>query len=148
MWTAQVAKGVWGGAWNVMMSQLAPRSSSGAYTRPESGFRHRIEEGGRFPPEAGRYYLYAALSCPWAHRALLLHSLKGLEGAVPLCVAVPGEAGLWEFRPRAEGGGGSQVAPTLDRWRGYSTVRQVYESQEGGYDGRCTVPMLWDSKTR
>jgi hypothetical protein len=30
----------------------------------------------RFPPEKGRYHLYAALTCPWAHRTLIVHALK------------------------------------------------------------------------
>ena len=48
-----------------------PRAdASGEFKRPEAVFRDRIATGGRFPPGTGRYHLYAALSCPWAHRAL------------------------------------------------------------------------------
>eukprot|EP00271_Cylindrocystis_brebissonii_P010411 TRINITY_DN265_c0_g3_i1.p1 TRINITY_DN265_c0_g3~~TRINITY_DN265_c0_g3_i1.p1 ORF type:complete len:503 (+),score=77.75 TRINITY_DN265_c0_g3_i1:264-1772(+) len=215
----QVAKEVWGGGWQVMMAQLAPRSSTGAYERPQSAFRNRIEVGGNHPPEGGgRYHLYAALSCPWAHRALIVHTLKGLGDDVPLSIAVPGPSGLWEFQsatatttaakavaaaagsaikppaePRrgggrgglqgrshervsgsamgdmgkgvgesaahaeVEGGGGRgigaqeeerRLVPTVDRSHGCARVKDVYGLRSGGYDGRCTVPMLWDSKTR
>eukprot|EP00897_Mesotaenium_endlicherianum_P002706 jgi/Mesen1/2463/ME000158S01661 len=94
-----VAREVWTALWRTMMGQLAPSSQSGAYQRPSSAFRDRVAP---------------ALSCPWAHRALIVHSLKGLGDAVPLSVA----------------------------------VKDVYASREGGYDGRCTVPMLWDGQSR
>ena len=54
---------VWSTMWHVMMSQMAPRSQSGEYLRPESQFR-----GTEFLPEIGRYRLLVGMGCPWAHR--------------------------------------------------------------------------------
>jgi putative glutathione S-transferase len=50
----------------------------GGFVRPATAFRHAIEPGGRFPPEAGRYHLYVSLACPWAHRTLIIRKLKRL----------------------------------------------------------------------
>ena len=51
----------------------------GAFKRQVSSFRDHIEPGGRFKPEKGRYHLYVSLACPWAHRALIVRNLKGLQ---------------------------------------------------------------------
>src|SRR5215218_6762984 len=46
-------------------------------------FRDRITADGSsgFPPEPGRYHLYASYACPFAHRAILGRALLGLEEA-------------------------------------------------------------------
>ncbi|KIJ36719.1 hypothetical protein M422DRAFT_178963 [Sphaerobolus stellatus SS14] len=57
-------------------------NKQGAFVRPSSSFRNFIEKGEEFEPEAGRYHLYVSVACPWAHRALILRKLKGLEDIV------------------------------------------------------------------
>src|SRR3954452_25269142 len=42
-----------------------------------------------YPAEAGRYHLYASLACPWAHRALIVRDLLGLDDAIGLTIAAP-----------------------------------------------------------
>ena len=63
----------------------APRdskASGGAFVRAESVFRNRVSE-----PQPGRYRLYVAISCPWAHRTLVVRALQGREKALPVsCV--------------------------------------------------------------
>ena len=39
--------------------------------------------------EAGRYVLYVSLACPWAHRAVIVRSLLGLQDALALRVVDP-----------------------------------------------------------
>ena len=39
-----------------------------------------------FKAEAGRYHLYVSLACPWAHRTLIVRSLKGLEDMISVSV--------------------------------------------------------------
>lgn len=46
-------------------------SQSGEFYREEVKFRGTIEEGGKYPPETGRYHLYISLACPWACRAYI-----------------------------------------------------------------------------
>ena len=60
----------------------------GRFKRPDSAFRSWISSGpeSEFPPEEDRYVLYVNLGCPWAHRANLVRSLKGLEGIIQLVV--------------------------------------------------------------
>ncbi len=112
-----------------MMSQMAPRSQSGEYLRPDSQFRQMELEA-----EAGRYQLIAGLGCPWAHRTLVVRALKGLEAAISVAVVFPSpEAGGWVFeQPEA----------------GCQTLRQLYELAQPNYRGRSTVPILWDSRQR
>ena len=72
------------GRWH--REEAGTADTGGHFVRPQTSFRHRIEPGGRFPPEPGRYHLYASLACPWAHRALIFRKLKGLEPLVGLSV--------------------------------------------------------------
>lgn len=48
-----------------------------------------VEPGARFPPEFGRYHLYASYACPGSHRALIIRALKGLEDAVSVTIVHP-----------------------------------------------------------
>jgi glutathionyl-hydroquinone reductase len=52
--------------------------------RPASAFRGFVTADGSsgFPAEDRRYHLYAALSCPWAHRALIMRAAKSDFDAV------------------------------------------------------------------
>jgi glutathionyl-hydroquinone reductase len=111
--------------WQIMMSQLAPRSADGEYLRPESGFRGAIEL-------QGQYRLFVGRSCPWAHRTLLVRALLGLEEILPVSWALPSaEDGGWRL---------------AERYRGCDRLSQVYQLGSPGYRGRSTVPMLWDER--
>ncbi|KAF8007308.1 hypothetical protein BT93_K1339 [Corymbia citriodora subsp. variegata] len=136
-------RSAWTAAWRLMMSQLAPSDPSGRYARPASSFRLAGPSGLSGPRRPGALHLYVGLPCPWAHRALVVRALKGLEEAVPVSVASPGVDGSWEFRdpPGPERG---DLAPGRDRVNGCRNLREVYGRRRGGYSGRCTVPMLWD----
>ncbi|KAK7393360.1 hypothetical protein VNO78_21913 [Psophocarpus tetragonolobus] len=128
----------WNSTWQLMMSQLAPSDSGGAYSRPASKFRlsHTLSPDG--------LHLYVGLACPWAHRTLIVRALKGLEDAVPVSVASPGLDGSWEFRR----GNTDGIGPSLDKANGCRTLKEVYRLRRGGYDGRSTVPLLWDKASK
>ena len=123
------------GAW-VRQEHLAA-TVNGAFQRPPTTFRDTIAPGGAHPPAAGRYHLYVSLACPWAHRALIVRALKGLEGLVSLsCVHwLMGEDG-WTFAP----GEGVIADPVL----GATHLYQLYARAAEGFSGRVTVPVLWD----
>ncbi|KAK8944299.1 hypothetical protein KSP39_PZI008242 [Platanthera zijinensis] len=125
----------WSAAWHLMMRQLAPSSPAGSYSRPASPFPTVPSGYRRRTPASPHLHLYAALPCPWAHRALIVRALRSLETAIPLSLASPGRDASWEFRP-------------ADAVNGRRTLREIYALRPGGYDGRSTVPMLWDSQIR
>jgi putative glutathione S-transferase len=131
-----LGKFVWTTLWQIMMSKLAPRNQSGEYIRPNSQFRNFIgaESGNPYPPAAGRYTLYVGLSCPWAHRTLVVRSLKGLEAVISVCIVYPSSTqGGWVFNQEEQD---------------FQTLAQLYQLAEPGYTGRSTVPVLWDNQTK
>jgi glutathionyl-hydroquinone reductase len=130
-WIVQTGRSIWTQIWQLMMSQLAPPNDRGEYQRPQSEFRQRIE--GKFAPAAHRYRLYVGLSCPWAHRTLVVRALKGLEGAIDVTI----------LRGDANAGGWAFSEPEY----GCQTLAQLYRFANPGYTGRSTVPMLWDTQT-
>ncbi|KAL6591486.1 hypothetical protein ACP70R_049989 [Stipagrostis hirtigluma subsp. patula] len=122
----------WTAAWRLLMRQLAPSDpATGAFTRTPS----------RFPAVVGtpsaRLHLYVGLPCPWAHRTLVVRALLGLERRLPVSVAVPGDDGAWSFTPESP-----------DMLYGKSKLREVYAARSGGFEGRASVPMLWDAERR
>jgi putative glutathione S-transferase len=110
----------------------------GVFERAKSTIRHRVTRDGRsgFPAEAGRYHLFAAWNCPWAHRALLALVFKGLQGAVSVSYAKPRrtEDG-WVFDTKGE---------FADPLFGAAALHEVYARDAVPYTGRVTVPLLWD----
>lgn len=66
-----------------------------------------------------------------------------------MSVAAPGFDGSWEFRDRVnEDGYGDVVVPGPDKANGCRTLKEVYGKNKGAYNGRSTVPMLWDTEAR
>ncbi len=118
------------------------RAGGGRFVRQDSRFRDRITVDGSsaFPAEEGRYHLYVSLACPWAHRAVIVRRLKGLEHVIGMSIVDPirDERG-WAFRDVA--------GTTGDQVNGWDYLSEAYEAGEPGFDGRITVPVLWDMET-
>ena len=114
-------------------------SATGAFVRQAYTIRDRITADGTsgFPAVPGRYHLYVSLACPWAHRAIIVRRLLGLEGIVSMSVVDPirDERG-WAFR---EGPGHG-----LDPVRGFQFLSEAYLETNPSFTGRYTVPCLWD----
>src|SRR5262245_13553917 len=72
----------------------------GQFKRGGSPFRDRITADGAsgFQAEGGRFHLFVAHNCPWAHRPLIYRGVKKLDHAISVAYAVPGirEQG-WTF---------------------------------------------------
>jgi glutathionyl-hydroquinone reductase len=131
-----LGKFVWTTLWQIMMSNLAPRDQTGAYQRPASTFHDYINIQGHstYLPVADRYHLYVGMSCPWAHRTLVVRVLKGLEDVISVSIALPSpEVGGWILE---------------DDQEGCQTLRKLYNLSQPGYSGRCTIPVLWDKQTK
>jgi len=56
----------------------------GSFQRQDSTFRAWVtdDDSSDFPLARGRYHLYVARACPWAHRTLIGRRLMGLEDAI------------------------------------------------------------------
>jgi putative glutathione S-transferase len=123
-------------------------SQDGVFRRRPSSFRDSIKAGGRFPPEAGRYYLYVSYACPWAHRTLIVRHLKGLAPIIPVAVVHPFlDQNGWAWpRTIPEEFDPSMAGVVEDPLYGSGTLRELYFKADEGYQGRFTVPVLWDSK--
>ena len=133
------------GAWRE--EELAQETSSaGEFKRVESAFRDRITADGSsgYKAEAGRYHLYVAWNCPWAHRVLIYLAVKKLQHAISVAYAIPGlrENG-WTFEDNAK-----FPDCTPDKVNGFRFLYQAYQAANPRYTGKVTVPTLWDKKTR
>jgi len=117
-------------------------NKAGEFVRKPSTFRNEITAGGEFEPEKGRYHLYVSFACPWAHRTLIVRKLKGLEDVISFTVVdyFMGRNG-WRFNPDLRG---CEKDPVYDA----NYMREVYLKASPGYEGRITVPVLFDKKTK
>ena len=123
--------------------------TGGRFERSKAVFRHWITPDGSpgphgkggFAAEAGRYHLYVAYACPWAHRALIFRKLKGLESMVDVSIVNPimRENG-WTFEP--------EPGVTPDPILGAEYLHQLYTHADSTYSGRVTVPVIWDKKNQ
>jgi len=117
-------------------------NSGGEFRRQGSHFRNWLTPNGEggpngeagFKAEKGRYHLYVSLACPWAHRTLIFRQLKQLQDYIGVTVVEPImlENG-WEMND-----------PLYD----LDFLYQLYVKADTGYEGRVTVPVLWDKQTQ
>jgi len=125
------------GAWQADDGPGGDVATDGGWRRTPSVVRHQVAAGGPFPPEAGRYHLYVAWNCPWAHRVLLARAILGLEQALPASVAAPLRTDRgWVF---------DASGPYRDRRFGATALHEVYARGDPAYTGRATVPLLYDT---
>jgi putative glutathione S-transferase len=106
---------------------------AGAFVRQQAAFRGWAEPGA--PPS--RYHLYVALACPWSHRAVIVRRLAGLEDDLGISYLHPyrDDRG-WRFA------GGEFTDEVND----FEFLGQAYRATDPDYDGRLTVPVLWDKE--
>ena len=121
-------------------------STTGQFKRVDSSFRDRITADGSsgFKAEPGRYHLYVAHGCPWAHRTLIFRALKKLDGLISVAYSIPGlKQQGWQF-------GDDPRYPDCipDKANGFEYMHQAYTASKPDYTGKVTVPTLWDKKTR
>ncbi len=106
----------------------------GRFVRKPSSFRHQVTE-----VREGRFHLYVSWACPWAHRALIIRKLRGLEDVIGLSVVdhFMGDDG-WAFS--------ENPGCIPDTVHGKSFLRELYVHADPKYTGRVTVPVLWDKE--
>lgn len=108
---------------------IATLNKEGEFKRSETTFRSRPTG---IDIESGRYSLFVSYACPWAHRTLIMRSLKGLESHIPVRISDPfmGDKG-WVFRDKKD----------------LLYLAELYVTADSDYSGKITVPVFWDSKT-
>jgi putative glutathione S-transferase len=137
-----LVNGVW------QEQEAARTDASGRWHRVSTTFCNWITPDGRpgptgdggFAAEPGRYHLYIARACPWAHRTTIFREIKGLQRLIGLSVThwLMAENG-WTFEP------GPGVVP--DTVNGVRYLHELYTRSDPTYTGRVTVPVLWDKQT-
>ncbi|GJN80257.1 hypothetical protein PLIIFM63780_003782 [Purpureocillium lilacinum] len=131
---------------------VKPGDTSGEFKRQVSSFRNWIsrESGAQFPPEKGRYHLYVSYACPWACRTLIARKLKGLDDLISFSVVHWHLAeGGWRFVTKGEDVPGDNVVPDpIEGHEAFTHLRHVYFESSKDYEGRFTVPVLYDKKTK
>ena len=135
--------GVWHDQW------YDTGKSGGRFERSAAQFRNWVTADGRpgptgeggFRAEPGRYHLYVAYACPWAHRTLIFRALKGLDSLIGLSFTHwrMGDHG-WTFEDTGDGIPG-------DRLFGEDYLYRLYTRAMPEVTTRATVPVLWDRAT-
>lgn len=114
--------------------------TDGEFVRQQSRFRDWVTADGSsgYRAEPGRYHLYVALACPWSHRTVIVRMLKRLEDVIGVSYIHP-------FRD--ERGWAFAGGPYRDDVNGWEFLSEAYEATTPGYEGRVSVPVLWDKET-
>lgn len=110
---------------------LGREAQDGQFQRQESKFRRWVDD-----VEPGRYHLYVALACPWSQRAVIVRALKKLEDAV----------GVSYIHPFRDARGWAFTEGYVDEVNGWGFLSSAYEATDPAYDGRVSVPVLWDKQ--
>jgi putative glutathione S-transferase len=117
-------------------------NNGGEFRRQDSRFRNWLTPHGAagpsgelgFKAEKGRYHLYVSLACPWAHRTLIFREIKQLQEYIDVTVVEPIMLDNgWEVN---------------DPLYGFDYAYELYLAADASYEGRVTVPVLWDKKTQ
>ncbi|WP_216903773.1 glutathione S-transferase C-terminal domain-containing protein [Synechococcus sp. CCY 9618] len=125
------ARQLWQCQWRLLMGGLGPADRQGRYRRPAAAFT-------ALPPlpedaaEPGGHVLIVGRSCPWAHRAWLTWSLRGLAPTIETLMVVPDPAaGRWRFSQPFEG---------------CDTLIELYRRSGADPRARATVPALYSRR--
>jgi glutathionyl-hydroquinone reductase len=131
-----MVEGQWKTSWN-------RSDTSGKFNLTPTTFHDWVTVDGssEFKAEAGRYHLYVALGCPWAHRTLLMRELKGLNNAISVSITDPimSDKG-WMF---------SEAPGAISDFINHAQyLQEIYLKVDPNFTGRVTVPVLWDKQTQ
>ncbi|GII22953.1 glutathione S-transferase family protein [Planosporangium mesophilum] len=123
------------GEWVRQANRFTGRVSAASTSAPGEG----PDDQGRWPVEPNRYRLIWSKACPWAHRAVIVRRLLGLDDVISLGTVDPirDERG-WRFTLDPDG---------RDPVLGVEFLADVYRATDPDYTGRVTVPALIDTLT-
>ena len=133
------------GRWTDEDESKAKTDKSGRFNRAESVFRSWVSADGSAGPTGdagfaaapGRYHLYIAMNCPWAHRTALMRKFKKLDDVISLDHVLPRRDDRgWIFD--------NEDPAYRDTELGRDALHEVYIAADPQVTGRVTVPVLWD----
>ena len=114
---------------------------AGAFVRGVTKFRKSVsrDADAEFPAVAGRYHLWVAHNCPWAHRTVITRNLKKLQSVISVSVAHyhRNDQGWWYDNAIDE------LTPS-ERF----PLHRLHTMTGANYTGSATVPVLWDREKR
>ncbi|SFJ25947.1 putative glutathione S-transferase [Halobacillus dabanensis] len=112
-------------------------SKDGSFKRQTNRFTAPFGE--ELPIDTEKYRLIWSPACPWAHRAVIVRRILGLEDAISLGTVSPMRPQIsrvdWEF---------SLDEDNQDPVLGIQYVSEVYLNADPEYAGRPTVPVMVD----
>jgi putative glutathione S-transferase len=124
----RTARCFWHWEWQQLMNGLGPADAQGNYRRPQGAFTELPGPPADAQTPQG-HVLIVGRSCPWAHRAWLVWTLRQLGPSIELVIVEPDpEAGRWCFRTAFEG---------------CSTLAELYRRSGAASGTRATVPALY-----
>ncbi|MDC3417371.1 glutathione S-transferase family protein [Aquibacillus salsiterrae] len=117
-------------------------SKDGSFARQINQFTIPFgTDSSELPVEADRYRLIWCQACPWAHRAVIVRSILGLDKVISLGTVSPLRPRIgrvdWEFSLDENG-----KDPVLD----VQYLSEIYLKTDSSYAGRPTVPVMVDIK--
>ena len=117
-------------------------AEGGTFVRAESIFRNSVTADGSsgFRAEPGRYHLFLAPSCPWAHRTQIVLRLKELEDVISVTLSDRPRKRSWAYSR-----GIDELQPGEN---GVLELHDVYIAADPACTGRVTVPTLWDRQEK
>ncbi|MYL48096.1 glutathione S-transferase family protein [Halobacillus litoralis] len=117
--------------------QPAEIDQDGSFKRQTNRFTAPFGE--ELPVQPGKYRLLWSPACPWAHRAVIVRKILGLDTSISLGTASPLRPQIdrvdWEF---------SLDENHKDPELGIQYVSEVYFHSDPDYKGRPTVPVMVD----
>jgi len=133
----------------VEAEQKQYKAAQGRFVRGTAQHRNWITPNGEagpsgrggFKAQAGRYHLYAAINCPWAHRTLIYRQVKKLQDIIGLSLVSPLRTDQgWVFDPTQK--------RFSDELYDLNAIHELYVRDDPQFSGRVTVPVLWDKHTQ
>lgn len=113
----------------------------GSFERQPVALDERItaDASSHWPVEAGRYRLVVARACPWAHRAVIVRRLLGLDDPISLGIAGPlHDERSWRFHLDP-----NNRDPVL----GIEYLGEAYRRADPEFSAGITVPAMVDVAT-
>ena len=116
--------------------RLVEQTPDGAFRRRTNHFRTLFGDGpGQVPVVSGRYRLFVSSGCGWSRRQTIVLRLTGLDEHISIG---------WVGPRTHEGRTFSNQPGGVDPVTGARLLDDLYRATEPDYEGRATVPTVYD----